>query len=57
MSVAKSKEVFMIDASKSLTGKVAFFKDHVHLSDDGSYNLAAITAKYLSNLIKEKNKK
>ncbi len=57
MSVAKSKEVFMIDASKSLTGKVAFFEDHVHLSDDGSYNLASFTAKYLSNLIKEKNKK
>ncbi len=46
----------MVDASKSLTGKDEFFIDHVHLSNDGSYNLAAITAKYLSNLLKEKDK-
>ncbi len=54
--VANSKNVLMIDASKSLTGKDEFFIDHVHLSNDGSYNLAAITAKYLLNLLKEKDK-
>ncbi len=55
-SVADSKDVLMLDASKSLTGKDEFFMDHVHLSDDGSYNLAAITAEYLSNLLKENDK-
>ena len=42
--VAQSKNVLLIDASKEMTGKEIFFLDHVHLTPEGSRELAKRTA-------------
>ncbi|MBN1695284.1 SGNH/GDSL hydrolase family protein [candidate division WOR-3 bacterium] len=50
--IAKSKNVAMADPSKQMTGKSAYFSDHIHLSDAGSKKLAMILSDYLFTLIK-----
>jgi lysophospholipase L1-like esterase len=52
VNVAKSKNVPMADPSKQMTGKGAYFSDHVHLSGAGSKKLAMIMSDYLFKLIK-----
>ena len=46
--VSISKKVHMIDPSKVLSGKVMFFKDPIHTSEEGSYQLAKIVSNYLA---------
>lgn len=53
--VSIEKKVHMIDPSKKLSGKPEFFKDHVHTTDEGSYQLAKIISEDLLDLIKNKS--
>lgn len=53
--VAQSHHVVMLDASKKMSGKDAYFIDHIHLSDKGSNHLAMILSEFLFPLIKEQN--
>lgn len=52
--VAEKKSVFLIDASKQITGKDYVFDDHVHLTASGSEELADITARRLMELLEKK---
>lgn len=52
--VAEKKGVFLIDASKQITGKDYVFDDHVHLTASGSEELADITARRLMELLEKK---
>jgi len=52
VDVAKSKNVPMADPSKQMTGKGAYFSDHIHLSEAVSKKLAMIMSDYLFTLIK-----
>lgn len=53
--VSLSKKIHMIDPSSKLSGKSEFFKDHVHTTDEGSYQLAKIISEDLLILIKNKS--
>jgi len=50
--VSLEKEAHMIDPSQQLSGKSIYFKDHVHTTDKGSYQLAQIIAEDLFNIIR-----
>ncbi len=54
--VAKQKGVFLIDASKYITGKDDLFIDQVHLTESGSEELANITAFEMAKLLRQKEK-
>ena len=45
--VAARKNVYVIDASKFMTGKAEMFSDHVHLTKKGSATMAQIVAENL----------
>jgi hypothetical protein len=49
--VVKEKNVFLIDASKYITGKDELFRDHVHLTEKGSEELAIITAHEIAKIL------
>lgn len=51
--VAKDQNVLLLDASKRLSGKSNFFVDHVHLSTDGSKELASFIADSLEVTIRK----
>ena len=53
MEVSVSKKVHVVDASKTISGKIKFFIDAIHTSNDGSYQLAKIVSNYLLVLIKK----
>jgi hypothetical protein len=42
--VAQNKNAVLIDASAAMSGHLRYFKDHIHLSTDGSEKIAGITA-------------
>jgi lysophospholipase L1-like esterase len=46
--VARAKQVALVDASAQMTGRGAYFRDGVHLSDSGSAALAALVARELA---------
>lgn len=52
--VAKKKGVFLIDASKQITGKDYAFEDHIHLTPQGSKELAEMTAQHLAELLNKR---
>jgi len=49
--VARAKRVALIDASARMTGRKPWFRDAVHLSDEGSAALAALVGRELAALI------
>jgi lysophospholipase L1-like esterase len=51
-SVARDKGVELIDASTLMTGEGAYFRDHVHLSEQGSSRLSAIVSEHLASLLR-----
>ncbi len=51
--IARDKDIPLIDASALLSGRDAYFVDHVHLSDAGSQALAEIVAGGLASRIRE----
>jgi hypothetical protein len=51
--VSVSKKVHVVDASKTISGKIKYFIDAVHTSKEGSYQLAKIVSDSLFNLIKK----
>ena len=55
--IAKEKGVFPIDASKYLSGRDELFRDHTHLTDKGSEEIADLTAEYLAELLRERELK
>jgi len=57
LNVSKSKNVELIDASQSITGKENLFKDHVHLTEEGADSLATVTARHLKIIINNNGKK
>lgn len=52
--IAKAKNVFLIDASKYLTGKDELFRDHTHFTDKGSEELANLTARHIAELLRKR---
>lgn len=53
--IASEKNVYLIDASKEMTGRNEFFLDHVHLNEKGSEQLAQIVATELGKILKERD--
>jgi len=51
-AICRDQSVDLIDASAELTGKPQLFVDHVHLSDRGSEQLAALVAHRLADLLR-----
>ena len=49
--VARSKNVPLVEASRTMTGHKEYFFDHVHLLDEGSRELARVTAAKLEELL------
>lgn len=49
--VSQKEDVFLIDASGTMTGKNNLFDDHVHVTDTGSRTLAHLTASELAELL------
>jgi len=50
--VSAERGVDLIDVSGEMDGRDEFFVDHVHLTREGSEELARITAQKLANLIR-----
>ena len=48
---AENKHVPVVEASQAMTGRLRFFIDHVHLTDEGSRELARVTAAKLEELL------
>jgi lysophospholipase L1-like esterase len=53
--VSIEKHTHLIDASKQMSGKFLFFKDQVHTTDKGSYQLAKIVSEDLLDLISNRS--
>ena len=53
--VARAKDVQMIDASSPLTGREELWMDHVHSTDIGSEELAKLTARHISEILRNQD--
>jgi hypothetical protein len=53
-AVSKEKKTALIEDSQSLNGNYEFFVDHVHLTEEGSAQLARVVAQDLAALLKER---
>lgn len=51
--IAKRKNVYLIDASRELTGKAEYFRDEVHTTEKGSEEVAKIVAEAFEKILKE----
>ncbi len=51
--IAKTKNVYLIDASKHLSGNEALFTDHVHLTRNGASELAKFISFEIKELLKQ----
>ena len=51
--VSTSKNVSLIDISSKMSGHIDYFNDHVHLTDQGSMQLALLVSDYLFTHIRE----
>jgi lysophospholipase L1-like esterase len=49
--VANAEQVALIDASARMSGRSRWFRDAVHLSDEGSAQLASLVARELAELV------
>lgn len=54
-SVSKEKEVFLIDPSQAMNGIKGYFRDHIHLEEDGAQKLTEIVAENLIELFKKED--
>jgi hypothetical protein len=50
--ISKTKDVYLIDASKYLSGNEHLFTDHVHLTRNGAYELAKFTSSEIKKLFR-----
>ena len=50
--VAREKKALFLNTSNTLSGKMRYFKDHVHTSAEGSKVLAKITADFLESVVR-----
>ena len=54
--VAAEKDVLYIDPAKTMNGQLDYFRDHVHLNDQGSLEIARIVAAELRPILEASDK-
>jgi len=53
--VAKDKNAILLDSSRQLNGRREFFADRVHLTENGSHELAQVVAQDIAPLLNRQN--